>query len=535
MKYDVFISYRREGGYETAKHLNDLLVRDGYKVSFDIDTLRNGDFDVQLLERIEQCKDFILIIDPNAFDRTLDPTFDRNKDWLRIELAHALKHKKNIIPVFLAGITGFPEGLPDDVVGVVTKNGPEFNKYYFDDFYKKLKSRFLRSINRRRILFSVFLTMLLVIGLFIYILDKQNNPEYIQYQNPSDARTTNKEQFDNYVAKSVENFVFDSLCIPEDLDLLQRYWKVIADSGVAEAQFNVALLYYVSDNSNDQSKAIEYLQMAAKQNYPQALYSLGVCYDNAIFVKQNSEKATDLFYKAAIQDYAPAQNDYPISYYNTSAKQMEPSEIFEWFEKSAQQGYAPAQYHMSCCYSNSIGVTKDIDLYYYWLKKSADQNYTIARYNLAGFYLSAPDDYKDIDEGIYILESLVNEGFAYAYHSLAQCYANGIGVDKDINKAFELINKGVEKQDPIAIYALGCNYFKPYPGTGTQDYKKGLELLHQSANYGYPLAQYYIGVVYQNGLGVKKNMKKAQKWFDIAAMQNATHQTVHAYNNQNNN
>ncbi len=24
-KYDIFISYRREGGYDTAKHLNDLL------------------------------------------------------------------------------------------------------------------------------------------------------------------------------------------------------------------------------------------------------------------------------------------------------------------------------------------------------------------------------------------------------------------------------------------------------------------------------------------------------------------------------
>ena len=61
--YDVFISYRRENGYDTAKHLNDLLVKDGYKVSFDLDTLRNGDFDVQLLTRIEQCTDFILIVD----------------------------------------------------------------------------------------------------------------------------------------------------------------------------------------------------------------------------------------------------------------------------------------------------------------------------------------------------------------------------------------------------------------------------------------------------------------------------------------
>ncbi len=170
MKYDIFISYRREDGYDTAKHLNDLLVRDGYKVSFDIDTLRNGDFDIQLLERIEQCKDFILIVDKHAFDRTLDPTFPKHKDWLRCELAHALKHKKNIIPVFLSGVSEFPEGLPDEIAGVVTKNGPEFNKYYFDDFYRTLRTRFIRSKSRsNRIFFIVGLTLPLVLLLFLII------------------------------------------------------------------------------------------------------------------------------------------------------------------------------------------------------------------------------------------------------------------------------------------------------------------------------------------------------------------------------
>ena len=38
-KYNgIFISYRRDGGFETTKHLNNLLVHDGYAVSFDIDT-----------------------------------------------------------------------------------------------------------------------------------------------------------------------------------------------------------------------------------------------------------------------------------------------------------------------------------------------------------------------------------------------------------------------------------------------------------------------------------------------------------------
>lgn len=53
MIYDVFISYRRDGGFDTAGRINDLLVSEGYSVSYDIDTLREGRFDKQLLERIE--------------------------------------------------------------------------------------------------------------------------------------------------------------------------------------------------------------------------------------------------------------------------------------------------------------------------------------------------------------------------------------------------------------------------------------------------------------------------------------------------
>lgn len=171
MKYDIFISYRREGGYDTAKHLNDLLVRDGYRVSFDIDTLRNGDFDTQLLSRIEACKDFILIVDKHAFDRTLDKNFDSTKDWMRCELAHALKHNKNIIPVFLSGVTGFPEGLPIDIVNVTKKNGPEYNRYYFNDFYETLKKRFLHKRDKFKYLIVIapilfILTLIPFIGNF---------------------------------------------------------------------------------------------------------------------------------------------------------------------------------------------------------------------------------------------------------------------------------------------------------------------------------------------------------------------------------
>lgn len=173
-KYDIFISYRREGGYDTAKHLYDLLTRDGYKVSFDIDTLRNGDFDKSLLNRIDECKDFILIVDAHAFDRTLDPSFNPQNDWLRQELAHALKKGKNIIPIFLNNVRGFPQNLPIDIADVSKKNGPEYNQYYFNDFYKVLKIRFLTSTKGNSIgVFVLIAIILCSIGCLCYSIPRE--------------------------------------------------------------------------------------------------------------------------------------------------------------------------------------------------------------------------------------------------------------------------------------------------------------------------------------------------------------------------
>lgn len=197
--YDIFISYRRDGGFETAKHLNDLLVHDGYTVSFDIDTLREGDFDETLLKRIDQCVDFILVVDKHTFERTLDPNFDPKKDWLRTELAYALKLRKNIIPVLLSGVNGFPTNLPEDVADVATKNGPEYNKYYFDEFYRRLKS-FLHCIPRNVVVnnhiktsdmpkwFGIVITLVLIAILLLFVIPKKeepspNNKPTIIYEN----------------------------------------------------------------------------------------------------------------------------------------------------------------------------------------------------------------------------------------------------------------------------------------------------------------------------------------------------------------
>ena len=137
-EYDIFISYRRDGGESTAKILRDKLTELGYSVFFDVESLRSGDFNKKLYEVIEGCRDFILVLSPGALDRCVN-----EDDWVRLEIEHALEKEKNVIPVMLRGFT-FPDKLPDSINDIRYKNGVESNYQFFDAFIDKLRG-FLNS------------------------------------------------------------------------------------------------------------------------------------------------------------------------------------------------------------------------------------------------------------------------------------------------------------------------------------------------------------------------------------------------------
>lgn len=139
MKCDIFISYRRDGGDMTAMYIYQALKERGYNVFYDLEVLRAGKFNDALLENIRACKDFVLILSPHALDRCGD-----ENDWVRKEIAEALRQKKNIIPVMLNGFT-FPEYLPDEIDDVRYQNGLTATTEYFMESVNRLCSRYLDS------------------------------------------------------------------------------------------------------------------------------------------------------------------------------------------------------------------------------------------------------------------------------------------------------------------------------------------------------------------------------------------------------
>lgn len=93
-RYDIFISYRREGGAQYARILQLMLMQRGYSVFLDYDELTDGIFGEHIVKAIKDAPIFMLVLSSHALDRC------RNEgDWVRKEIELAMSEGKKIIPV----------------------------------------------------------------------------------------------------------------------------------------------------------------------------------------------------------------------------------------------------------------------------------------------------------------------------------------------------------------------------------------------------------------------------------------------------
>lgn len=194
MEYDVFISYRRDGGEHLAKMIRDSLTERGYHVFFDVESLRSGEFNTALYDVIEHCKDIVLICSPRALDRCAN-----DDDWVRQEIECAIKHKKNIIPIMARGFV-FPEVLPESIDNIRWMNGLEANMEFYDAFLDKLEA-FLKSepIERKKrkrkvlIITSILVLVSVIVTIITGVLWGKRDKEPLVYPNSDEEKAAVSE------------------------------------------------------------------------------------------------------------------------------------------------------------------------------------------------------------------------------------------------------------------------------------------------------------------------------------------------------
>ncbi|MCL2282465.1 MAG: TIR domain-containing protein [Fibromonadales bacterium] len=257
-KFDIFISYRRKGGYDMAKLLYDRLRLDGYSVSFDIDTLEKGNFDNELENRVLDCEDFLLVMSPGVFDRFYDPKIDPKSDWVRQEIICALEENKNIVPLVLDGFV-FPETpLPGDVRDISRKNAIDLNPKHFEAAYAKMKLAFLVSKPRWTVRYKKFIAALIVVAFFALagvVMKQQRDAKTGEF----DEIFRDLEKYVSQIEAETQRLPANSLRMEEILGNLEKYVSKL-ETEMKKLPANSVKRDSVSAEINKSRKRIENLK-----------------------------------------------------------------------------------------------------------------------------------------------------------------------------------------------------------------------------------------------------------------------------------
>lgn len=181
-------------------------------------------------------------------------------------------------------------------------------------------------------------------------------------------------------------------------------------------------------------------------------------------------------------------------------------ELFDEHLQNAEAGETEAQYEVGIMYLKGQGVAQDRKVALQWLEKAS-----------AGGYQQATSKLVRIQEQQEKFKQLLGEaesGDTKAQYEVAVMYLKGRGIHKDGDKARHWLGIAADKGDVKAITRLGVINYKGE--AGSTDYRKASKLFESVSNQSV-LAQYYLGEMYANGDGVKKDFSAAIEWYKKAA------------------
>jgi len=270
--------------------------------------------------------------------------------------------------------------------------------------------------------------------------------------------------------------------------LLRNGWKIIKQ--ISKSSLNLLNDKIESYNqavdafeTKNYRFALKIFKQLADLGIPEAQYNLGFMFQHGTGVDADWKQAASWYLKAAINGLAVAQHDIGICYYHGNGIEQSYDKAIEWMKKSAEQNYSPAQYNLGAMYYSNEAITQDLEESFAWHSKSAKNNDTEASYR--------------------------------SQYNLGWAYETGSGVSKNLKLASDWYLKASNNNIARAQSKMAEFFYK---GTGAdQDYAKSIYWAKKAAEQGSVNGYYWLGMCYENGNGIEKDLVNAYKFFYLAA------------------
>ena len=174
----------------------------------------------------------------------------------------------------------------------------------------------------------------------------------------------------------------------------------------------------------------------------------------------------------------------------------------------AINGVADSQYKLALMYrdGNHFGVNKE--LYHKWLSEAALQGHTRAQVEYADILMSKECP----EEAITLYKSAADKGDNEARLKLSTLNS---GKNSEIQLLLDLFEKLAIPEDPMNEFRYADLILKT--AWNNDEKKKAFKMFMQAAEHGYPNAIHQVGVMYRDGIGTQRDLKKMEEYLNKSA------------------
>lgn len=260
----------------------------------------------------------------------------------------------------------------------------------------------------------------------------------------------------------------------------------------------------------DQTEALQYLDTAAKNHHPEAMMGFAdIHHKNGGLFDALDEYLLALTYgNPHAIDHIKGLVDNPIG-------QNYLANLFEREEKTKE---AMVQFFIGRCYLHGFCTEPDLERAVGWLKESVRSNNGYAAHTLGYLFETGNGVDKDIDMAIDLYKIAGENGFAKGYLSIAINYSYRINephkVKENLATAFSYYKKASELGDLIADNEMGILHIQGFE-YGFPNYIDAVACFQAGADKGNPDAILNLANCYYSGLGVERNLIKAENYFSF--------------------
>lgn len=179
------------------------------------------------------------------------------------------------------------------------------------------------------------------------------------------------------------------------------------------------------------------------------------------------------------------------------------SNAISFYKYAVENGNNNAKFRLAYAYDKIGNYDKAIENYLSYLESD---EYEGAMYNLSSVYLYGKKDYQN---AIKWAKKAIAKGYKSGYFTIAYSY-DKLEDYKNAIIWYKLAIKN-DSKDYTSIWNLGVIYDNG-KGEILQDKKKAFEYYLSAARLGYQNAKEQVSYMYENGIGIEQDHKKAQYW-----------------------